>query len=45
MTARGYRGDAHSITAFRLTGADVAAAACVVAAVVVIYGGDRLVGR
>jgi cobalt ECF transporter T component CbiQ len=45
MTARGYRGEARSIMAFRLTGPDIAAAACVVAGAVAIYGGDRLLGH
>jgi cobalt/nickel transport system permease protein len=45
MTARGYRGDAYSIHAFRLTRLDLVAATGVVVAGIVIYGGDRLLGR
>jgi cobalt/nickel transport system permease protein len=45
MTARGYRGDARSIVAFRLTRLDAVAAAGVLAFAVAIYGGDLLVGR
>ncbi len=45
MTARGYRGDAKTPEHFRLRPADVWYAAAVLAAAVLIIGGDRLLGR
>lgn len=45
MVARGYRGETHLITTFRLTTLDVAAACVVLATAVAIYGGDVLLGR
>jgi energy-coupling factor transporter transmembrane protein EcfT len=45
MVARGYRGDARTLHAFRLRMADAVAAAVVLAAAVAIYGGDVLLGR
>lgn len=45
MVARGYRGDAHTLHAFRLTRTDLAAAAAVLASAVAVYGGDRILGR
>jgi cobalt/nickel transport system permease protein len=45
MVARGYRGDARTLHAFRLRVADAVAAAVVLAAAVAIYGGDVLLGR
>lgn len=45
MVARGYRGDAHTVTAFRLTAIDLAAAVATLLCAVAVYGGDRLLGR
>jgi cobalt/nickel transport system permease protein len=45
MVSRGYRGDAHTVQAFRLRALDLAAAAVVLATAVAIYGGDRLIGH
>ncbi|WP_214415123.1 cobalt ECF transporter T component CbiQ [Sphaerisporangium fuscum] len=45
MTARGYRGDAKTLERFRFTVADAACAATVLAAAVLIIGGDRFLGR
>ena len=45
MVARGYRGNARTVRAFRLTGLDVAAVLVVLAATVAILTGDHLLGR
>ena len=45
MVARGYRGDVHTLQAFRLTGTDLLAAAVILAAAITVYGGDRILGR
>ncbi len=45
MVARGYRGNARALQAFRLGAVDAVAAAVTLAAAVAIYGGDRLLGH
>jgi energy-coupling factor transporter transmembrane protein EcfT len=45
MLARGYRGDARTLRPFSFAARDAVAAALVVAAAVVVYGGDRFLGR
>lgn len=45
MVARGYRGDVHTIAVSRLTSRDAAAAVVVLVAAILIYGGDRFLGR
>jgi cobalt/nickel transport system permease protein len=45
MLARGYRGDARTLRPFSFAARDAVAAVAVVVAAVVIYGGDRLLGR
>jgi energy-coupling factor transporter transmembrane protein EcfT len=45
MLARGYRGDARTLRPFAFALRDALAAAAVVAAAVVIYGGDRFLGH
>jgi cobalt/nickel transport system permease protein len=45
MVARGYRGDAHTLHAFRLTGTDLVASAAMLLAAIAVYGGDRILGR
>jgi energy-coupling factor transporter transmembrane protein EcfT len=44
MVARGYRGNARTLRAFRLGAVDAAAAVATLAAAAAIYGGDRLLG-
>jgi cobalt/nickel transport system permease protein len=45
MTARGYRGDAQTLQAFRFTTRDAIAAVTVLALAGAIYGGDLLLGH
>ncbi|MDG4760499.1 cobalt ECF transporter T component CbiQ [Micromonospora sp. WMMD710] len=45
MVARGYRGEARTLSGFRLRAADGIAAALVLAAAVTIYAGDVFLGR
>jgi cobalt/nickel transport system permease protein len=45
MVARGYHGEPHLIETFRLTTLDLTASVVVLATAVVVYGGDRLLGR
>ena len=45
MIARGYRGNARTIQSFRLTALDAVAAVVALAAAVLIYGGDHVIGR
>jgi energy-coupling factor transporter transmembrane protein EcfT len=45
MVARGYRGNARTMQAFRFQAVDAVAAVIVVVAALVIYGGDVLLGR
>jgi cobalt ECF transporter T component CbiQ len=45
MVSRGYRGNARTIQAFRISGLDVAASVVVLVAAAAILGGDHLVGR
>jgi cobalt ECF transporter T component CbiQ len=45
MTARGYRGNARTLQAFRLRAADTLAGVMAVATAVLVYGGDVLLGR
>jgi cobalt ECF transporter T component CbiQ len=45
MVSRGYRGNAKSVAAFRLSATDAVAIAITLATAVAIYGGDHLIGR
>jgi cobalt ECF transporter T component CbiQ len=45
MEARGYRGEARTVSSFRLRATDAAAALAVVLVAVAAYGGDHLLGR
>lgn len=45
MLARGYRGEAHTLTTFRLRTQDLVAGGVVVLAAVAVYAGDHLLGR
>jgi cobalt/nickel transport system permease protein len=45
MTARGYRGDAHTLQGFSFSAVDAVFAAAVVVLSVAILGGDQLLGR
>jgi cobalt/nickel transport system permease protein len=45
MVSRGYRGQAHTIEAFRLRPRDLVAGAAALVGAVLIYGGDRLLGH
>jgi len=45
MVARGYRGNARTVQAFRITALDVVAGLVVLAAAAAVLGGDHLVGR
>ena len=45
MVARGYRGNARTLQAFRLRAADAVATAAILGCAAAIYGGDLLLGR